>query len=957
VVSSPHLWLVEQTRFVPENVHHDETVFTIGNGYLGTRGTFEEPFPLEWRATLLQGVFGPVPLAVTELAGMPDWTAMSVLVDGHGFAMPGSAQHVGSISDFRRTLDMRTGVLTRCLTWTTPSGFSARIQWGRFACLHDPHCAVVTVRVTPDTDCDVEVRVPVAAAAATVSDGIYHLRHTRHLRVLDGGDQVAGVHVCTQDGRYEVALACRVVPVGRSAQQQRWELPEAVSQAVRFAARADETVGVDKTAAWWTSRDGVPGTDVAAEALRRARQAEAADALAVLTAERWAQDWAACDVRIDGDDRMQRAVRFNIFQLLVAAPRTDDQVSIGAKALSGFGYHGHVFWDAEIFMVPLFAHTLPDVARNMLDYRWHRLLAARARAAQHGFEGAQFPWESADTGEEVTPRFVPAGTEPGALVPVRTGDIEIHISADIAHAAVRYLRVTGDEQWFAARGAELVLAVATFYASRAEQDADGTVHYRDVIGPDEYHEHVDDNAYTNAMARWTIRTGLQVLSRLERTHPVRARQLRESLDLTRDRLDRWRAVADAIVVPVLPGGRVLQFAGYDDLVDVDLDDYEPRTTSMYEVLGAEGVNAHTVLKQPDVLMAMLLLEDDFSDEQRQVNYEHYSPRTDHTYGSSLGPAVQAIIAARAGLADDAVVHFRRAALGDLDDVRGNADDGIHAASCGGVWQAVVFGFAGVVIDADGVVSTHPALPKGWRRLAFCLTVRGERHEIEIEAVAPVAPADRGIQAFIFDLDGVITDTAENHYLAWKRMADDEGIPMDRALGDQLRGVARRPALLRIIGDRPYTEQQITELMQRKNSYYVSMLQSVTPDDLMPGIAPLIAALKAAGLKVAVASASKNARSVLRNLRIAEEFDAISDGYSVTAQKPDPALFLHAAEQLGVEPTRAVVVEDAAAGIEAAIAGGFRSVGVGPPERVGDADVVLPGFADVSLDDLLTRLEH
>jgi kojibiose phosphorylase len=220
----------------------------------------------------------------------------------------------------------------------------------------------------------------------------------------------------------------------------------------------------------------------------------------------------------------------------------------------------------------------------------------------------------------------------------------------------------------------------------------------------------------------------------------------------------------------------------------------------------------------------------------------------------------------------------------------------------------------------------------------------------------VAPADRGIQAFIFDLDGVITDTAENHYLAWQRMADDEGIPMDRALGDQLRGVARRPALMRIIGDRPYSEQQIADLMERKNAYYVSMLASVTPDDLMPGIPQLLEQLKAAGLKVAVGSASKNARMVLRNLGIADDFDAISDGYSVTAQKPDPALFLHAAQQLGVDPARAVVVEDAAAGIEAAIAGGFRSIGVGPPERVGDADVVLPGFADVTLDDLLAQLQ-
>ncbi len=214
-----------------------------------------------------------------------------------------------------------------------------------------------------------------------------------------------------------------------------------------------------------------------------------------------------------------------------------------------------------------------------------------------------------------------------------------------------------------------------------------------------------------------------------------------------------------------------------------------------------------------------------------------------------------------------------------------------------------------------------------------------------------------ITAFIFDLDGVVTDTAEYHYRAWQRMADEEGIPMDRALGDELRGVARRPALERIIGDLPYTEQQIQELMDRKNGYYVAMLDEVSPDDLLPGVQRLLDELRAAGLKTAIGSASKNAGTVLVRLGVADQFDAVSDGYSVTAHKPAPDLFLHAAAQLGVEPRDAVVLEDAAAGVEAAIAGGFHTIGVGPPDRVGEAEVVVDGFADVTLADLMVRLER
>jgi kojibiose phosphorylase len=237
------------------------------------------------------------------------------------------------------------------------------------------------------------------------------------------------------------------------------------------------------------------------------------------------------------------------------------------------------------------------------------------------------------------------------------------------------------------------------------------------------------------MARWSIRSGLQTLAWLEQVDAGRAAVLCEQLDLSPARLERWRQVADGIVVPVLPDGRVPQFEGYFDLLDVDLDDYEPRTKSMHEILGLEGANDHQVLKQPDVLMAMLLLEDEFTDEQRRVNYDYYTPRTDHTYGSSLGPAMQAMIAGRADLPDDALDHFKRAAFSDLDDVRGNADGGIHAASCGGVWQAVVLGFAGLKIHEDGTWTTDPALPEGWRRLAFTITVRGERHRVVVEREA------------------------------------------------------------------------------------------------------------------------------------------------------------------------------------------------------------------------------
>lgn len=717
------MWLLEERLGGAESQHHRETLFTIGNGYLSTRGTFEEGLPDEWRTTFLHGVFDAAPFGFTELANVPDWTAVEVELDGEHFAL-----HSGQ-ADGHRRLDLRTGELTRTVEWTAPSGRAARLEFRRFASLADPHLAVVTVRVTPAQDSVVEIRVPVAGAAANMGEGGTLLQHTVPLAPIHH-DGVHGMQARTVDGAYQVALAVRATPHGPAPELSGVSTRGMTVRTLRFAAAAGETVGVDKVTAYHTSRDGAEPADAA---VARVRGAGSVAEIARASAAAWEAEWEASDVRIDGDADAQLAVRFNLFQLLIAAPRRDNQVSIGAKTLSGFGYRGHVFWDTELFMFPFFLYTQPEVARNLLDYRWHRLPQARAKAAAGGLEGAQFPWESADSGMEVTPKWLPHESSETGLVRIWTGDIEIHVSADIAYAAMRYWAVTGDDDWFADRGAEMVLDTARYYAAAAQEDPDGSFHYRDVIGPDEYHEHVDDNAFTNAMARWNLRAAATAYEWLARSRPERAAELAAQLAITGDLLCRWEQVARGIAVPVLPDGRIAQFAGYFELEDVDLAEHEPRTRSMQAIFGIEGANKRQVLKQPDVLMMMRLLESEgeFTAEQRRVNYDYYTPRTDHVYGSSLGPAMQAILAGRAGLPDDALTHFSRAAYCDLEDIRGDTRHGIHGASCGGVWQALVFGFAGLRVAPDGSWTVSPRLPTGWDRLAFTVVLRGEPQRVEI----------------------------------------------------------------------------------------------------------------------------------------------------------------------------------------------------------------------------------
>lgn len=715
------MWTVTQDSFTPQSQHHHETIFTVGNGYLSTRGALEEGYPGDRRATFIHGVFDDAPVVITELANAPDWLPLTVVLDGERFSL-GS----GTVEAFRRTLDLRTGVLTREVRWRSPAGRAATLTFERFASLADEHLLYLRCTVTPQFAGKVEFRAGLDGRMD--NEGLAHWRGVAQGR----RDGVAYLRSRTRRSGREVGYAMRFRATPDPSAAAFWDVPDAPTLVLSTPAQPGRPVVVEKCVAVFTSRDTAPER-LAAQAVEHALNAPGWEAAAQANAAAWAQEWERTDVVIDGDDEAQLALRFNLFQLLIAAPRHDDRVNIGAKTLSGFGYRGHAFWDTEIFMLPLFTYTAPAIARNLLDYRYRTLPAARAKAQAAGYEGAWFAWESADSGEEVTPTWVPDFHDKKRLARVWTGDLAIHIAADVAYAAHQFWTVTGDDAWFAARGAELVLDTAKFYSARAEWNAaEGRYEYKDVIGPDEYHDHVNNNAYTNRLAQWNLQAALEALDWLKQTAPARAGELIERLDLTEARLAHWRDVAAKMQLHVGPDGLIEQFDGYFTLKDVNLADYEPRAKSMHEILGIEGANDYQVIKQPDVLMVQYLLRDYYPDAVIRANYDYYNPRTDHTYGSSLGPSIQAIIAGIMGYPEDAYEHFIRAARADLRDVRGNAGDGIHGASAGGTWQAVVFGFAGLRLTRDGWTVT-PRLPHHWKRLAFRFFHRGTWQQVDIRA--------------------------------------------------------------------------------------------------------------------------------------------------------------------------------------------------------------------------------
>ena len=327
------------------------------------------------------------------------------------------------------------------------------------------------------------------------------------------------------------------------------------------------------------------------------------------------------------------------------------------------------------------------------------------------------------------------------MVRIWCGDIEYHINTDVAYATWHYWQATGDDDWMRSRGAEIILDTAVFWGSRVEWNAERNYYeICDVIGPDENHERVNNNAFTNRMAQWHIETALDVLNWLRKCHPQQATKLELKLNLTSERLKRWAYIVDHMLVLHDPEtGLIEQFEGFFNLKDVNWADYADRTRSMQAILGIEGANERQVLKQPDVLMLLHLQrqlgsktsDTSYSRQTLQVNWDYYTPRTDHTYGSSLGPAIHAILACHLDKSAEAYEHFMRAALVDLKDVRGNAGEGIHAASTGGVWQAIIFGFAGVCLTETGPVIDSPHLPPGWTRLKFRLHWRNQCYEFNL----------------------------------------------------------------------------------------------------------------------------------------------------------------------------------------------------------------------------------
>jgi len=978
-------WRIRELAFDPADAARNETIFSLGNGHLGLRGNLEEDAGNVAHGTYVNGFFEEAPIAYGEIAygyarnhqvllNVADAKRIQLYVGDDPFDLA-----TGSVQAYERSLDLRTGVLTRSIRWRAPKGAVVEVVARRLVSLTRPDIAAIHFAVTL-AEGAAQLRVVSAINArarnqdvsedprvgAHLPDGA--LRTVHH----EASGMWGAIVQRTRTTRLAVVAAADHdlggdAPERATARTSAAATEDGVALTVDVNAPAGSRLVLTKYLSYCTSLDH---PEEALVALARAAIREARDrGFDGLVEEQRAElerFWSVSDVEIDGDGVLQQGVRFNLFSLFQSAGR-DGRTSLAAKGLTGEGYEGHYFWDTEIFALPFFVYTQPAIARALLQYRCRILDKARARAAEMSQRGALYPWRTIG-GEEASAYF-PAGTA------------QFHINADIAYAIGKYVNATGDRTLLLEGGAEVVFETARMWADLGDfiPSQGGAFCLNEVTGPDEYSALVDNNCYTNLMAQAHLRFATALAGELAAGAPSDYGQLAGRIGLSEAEIEEWGRAADQMRVPRDPGLGI--HAQDDSFLDLAPWDFAGTPATMYPLLlhyHPLVIYRHQVLKQPDVVLAQVLLGNQFSMAEKKRNFDYYDPLT--TGDSSLSPCIQSVAAAELGYADQAYAYFMRTARMDLDDVNGNVSHGVHAAAMAGSWVSLVYGFGGLR-DDDGQISFAPRLPEAWSRLRFRLqlgeallqvTLTGHSATYELLAgevleirhfgrplqVVSGRPQtqdlDPRLECVIFDLDGVITDTAEHHFRAWQRLASEISLPFDRELNERLKGVSRMESLEIILENAGRTEnlQDKVRLADRKNAYFRELIAGITPADLLPGIGDLLAGLRARGVRTAIASMSHNVWDVVRGLGIEPFIDVIVDPAALVKGKPDPEIFLAAAEKLGARFEDCVGIEDARAGIEAIKAARMVAVGVG--RDLPGADWIVADTRSLTVDALEAR---
>ena len=727
-------WRFVERVFHKQKLDQNETLFSVSNGYVGIRGAHEEARPAYQNGTYINGFYETWPIIYGERAygfaktgqtivNVPDAKRIRLYVDDESFYLPSSR-----LLDYERALDMRAGTLDRTVIWELPSKKQVKVRSRRLVSLEERHVAAIEYEVTL---LNAKAPVVMVSEIRDVQDDHHKDGDPRRFRGFRGRvlmpevNRIKGQRIVLgyQTRRSKMTLACGIdhtidteCHYSVSSKQTSEDSAELVfsfdgesGQPIRlikyigYHSSSYRPVGEMCDRAEWTL-DRV---------MRRGFDHLLQDQRAVLD-----DFWERSDVRVDAKHpRAQQCIRWNLFQLFQASARAE-RTSVPAKGLTAQGYEGHYFWDVEIYLLPFLIYTSPHVARNLLWFRYSILDKARQRAVEVNQKGALFPWRTIN-GEEASAYYA-------------AGTAQYHINADIVYALRKYVEMTGDTEFLLKYGTEILVETSRLWVDLGffSEANDGQFCLHGVTGPDEYTTVVNNNLYTNMMARENLRYAVEIMTMLQQDHPDRWQALIHKTRVNVSEIEQWREAAEKMYIPFHEKKQIhLQDEDFLKLKPLDLKNLPPEKFPLLLHYHPLVIYRHRVIKQADLVLAMFLLGNEFSQEQKRRNFDFYDPLT--TGDSSLSACIQSIVATEIGYLDKARDYFLFASLVDLADIAGNVRDGCHIASIGGTWMALIYGFAGMR-EYDGKLSFKPTIDgDNLKRLRFPLTIRGQRLHVDI----------------------------------------------------------------------------------------------------------------------------------------------------------------------------------------------------------------------------------
>ncbi|MDP4086724.1 MAG: glycosyl hydrolase family 65 protein [Bacillota bacterium] len=732
-------WAIADVDFSLDHLGKTEAIMYLGNGYMGIRSANEEPYLQETRDCFVAGTFNKFDESeVTELPNIADVTRIDIRVDGERFSL-----EFGQVKNYVKQLNLKTAELTRSFEWTSPKGKQLRFNFKRFVSLDNLHLIGIKMEVEALNE-PVVIAFNSGINAQMTNTGSQHF-HEGERRIYD--KRFIQLIQTTTESKVDIVLNTvhRVNVNGNELDKEpRMEMDRRkVWLAYEVDLKANDTLTMEKLVTIHTSRDKeIDNPDyalghlreVSLSNLRHASEKGYETAFNDSKAAWNEKVWNQYNFNIDSEDAFDMlSLRFALYHLTIMTPAHDERMGIGAKALSGEGYKGHSFWDTEVFILPFFIYSNPEVAKSLLKYRYHGLVGARKKAKENGYEGAMYPWEAAWPNDgEVTPVWGAVDIVTGMQTKIWSGFIEQHITSDIAYAVWQYYKITKDQDFMDTYGYEMLFDTATFWTSRLEwNDEKQEFHINEVVGPDEYKEHVNNNTFTNHMAHFNIELAIKYYEELKKERLELLAELESKLNLEKE-YSLWTERIGKIYLPQprKEGNIIPQDDTYLSKKIIDLTKYKNQTKvgSMFLDYNLEQVKDIQVSKQADIMILFLLLENRFKPEVKVANFNYYEPKTLHD--SSLSLSTHAILSNDLGLEEMSYSLFRRAAEIDLGPMMNTSDHGVHAASIGGIWQSVVLGFGGVRM-VEGKLRINPRLPKHWNELSFTISWHGYPLHVQI----------------------------------------------------------------------------------------------------------------------------------------------------------------------------------------------------------------------------------